>query len=546
VSEGIVGEGIDHQLHRLQAESDSPEIRPGGSVNDDETQGGQSVHLEIATKEGLPVSEGPQAENKQPGAGEAEVNASEAQIAESIEAGSMASGTAASEVSDATVADRDVAVNESELAEIEPETMAEAMNLADMRNLMENFDRNYHMPRRGETVEGVVVRIDKDGILVDVGTKSEGIVSAHEVQSMGSEILEEIKVGDTILVFVVQTENQQGHVVLSLRKARAEKGWRTAQKRFDEGQTVEAKVTEFNRGGLIVNLEGVRGFVPISQVMGLRQDRVAEEDLEKRMAEMVGRTIPLKVIEVNRSRNRLILSERAATQEMRVQRKEQLLDELREGEIRHGRVTSICDFGAFVDLGGADGLVHLSELSWSQIGHPSEVVKVGDEVDVQILGVDRDKKKIALSLRRSQPGPWTRVADRYKVGDIVTGKITKLTNFGAFARIEDGVEGLIHVSELADARVPHPRNVVKEGDTLTLRVIRIDAERRRLGLSLKQAQEEHAELTSEVSSDDVSSDTSNVDSDDSTAPAAAEQPEQSPEQTVEAELASASVESAAE
>jgi small subunit ribosomal protein S1 len=273
---------------------------------------------------------------------------------------------------------------------------------------------------------------------------------------------------------------------------------------------------------------------------------VAEEDLEKRMAEMVGRTIPLKVIEVNRSRNRLILSERAATQEMRVQRKEQLLDELREGEIRHGRVTSICDFGAFVDLGGADGLVHLSELSWSQIGHPSEVVKVGDEVDVQILGVDRDKKKIALSLRRSQPGPWTRVADRYKVGDIVTGKITKLTNFGAFARIEDGVEGLIHVSELADARVPHPRNVVKEGDTLTLRVIRIDAERRRLGLSLKQAQEEHAELTSEVSSDDVSSDTSNVDSDDSTAPAAAEQPEQSPEQTVEAELASASVESAAE
>lgn len=487
------------------------------------------MHLEIATTEGLQISEEPQTKTQQPAAEETAVSAPESLVVETSEVEAAESEAAAPEAGE-VAEDAVAAVAAENTTADEQLQQAEAVSKADMQNLMESFDRNYHMPRRGETVEGVVVRIDKDGILVDVGTKSEGIVSAHEVQSLDSELLDEIKVGDTILVFVVQTENQQGHVVLSLRKARAEKGWRTAQKRFDENQMVEAKVTDYNRGGLIVNLDGVRGFVPISQVMGLRQDRVSEEELEKRMAEMVGKTIALKVIEVNRSRNRLILSERIATQEMRVQRKEQLLGELREGEIRHGRVTSVCDFGAFIDLGGADGLVHLSELSWSQVAHPSEVVKLGDEVDVQVLGVDREKKKIALSLRRSQPGPWDRVNERYKVGDIVTGKVTKLTNFGAFARIEDGVEGLIHVSELADGRVPHPRNVVKEGDTLTLRIIRIDAEQRRLGLSLKQVQGEQTESSQG----------------DSTAPAVAEQPEQSPEQTVEAELAGANVESAPE
>ena len=357
-----------------------------------------------------------------------------------------------------------------------------------MQHLMRDFDRDYRSPQRGDVLDGIVVSIDKDGIMVDVGTKSEGIISGHELQNLGPEALEQVKVGDEVVVYVVQPENSSGHVVLSLSRARAEKGWRAVQKQFDEGKAIQASVVDFNRGGLIVDLDGLRGFVPISQVVGLRHDSAGEGEFEGKMAGMVGRLLYLKIIEVNRGRNRLILSERAAVQEMRAVRKEQLLGELQEAEIRHGRVTSICDFGAFVDLGGADGLVHLSELSWGQVSHPSQVVQVGDEVDVYVLGVDREKKKIALSLRRSQPGPWARIAEKYKVGDLVSGTITKLASFGAFARIEDGVEGLIHVSELGEGRIPHPRSVVKEGDSLTLRVIRIDPARRRLGLSLRQAQ----------------------------------------------------------
>lgn len=449
MSEGIVEGLADQKLHRLDAEETSPEARPDGSERS-KTQEGEPVHLEAA------ISEEVRTDTEQPAPGESD--------------GGVAA-TVAGEISQQT----------------------DATGQGGMQNLMEDIDRAYRVLRRGDVVEGVVVRIDKDGILVDIGTKSEGIVPSYETQSMSPEALQQVKVGDEILVYVLQPENQNGHVVLSLKRARAEQGWRIVQKRFDEGQTIEAEVTDFNRGGLIVSIDGVRGFVPISQVVGLRHDRIPEEELEKRMAAMIGKRIPLKVIEVNRSRNRLILSERIATQEMRVQRKEQLINELREGEIRRGRVSSVCDFGAFVDLGGADGLAHLSELSWSQVSHPSEVVKVGDEVDVYVLGVDREKRKIALSLRRSQPGPWAKIGDKYKVGDLVMGTVTKLTTFGAFARIEDGIEGLIHVSELGEGRIPHPRNVVKEGDNLTLRVIRIDPEHRKLGLSLKQARGEHLE-----------------------------------------------------
>lgn len=366
----------------------------------------------------------------------------------------------------------------------------EATEGPNMSSLMADMEADYRSPHRGDVVEGTVVRIDKDGIMVDIGTKSEGVIPSHELQGPGTRGEEQPKVGDEVLVYVLQSENQDGHVVLSLRRARSEHGWRTAQKQFDEGKTIEAEVIDYNRGGLIVNIDGVRGFVPMSQVVGLRHDSTAEGDSEAKMATMVGRRMPLKILEINRRRNRLILSERSAVQELRGQRKEQLLAELQEGQVRHGRVSSLCDFGAFIDLGGADGLVHLSELSWGQISHPSEVVKVGDELDVYVLGVDREKKKIALSLRRGQGEPWSKVAEKYRVGDLVTGKITKLAQFGAFARIEDGVEGLIHVSELGEGRIQHPKNVVKEGDVLTLRVIRIDPARRRLGLSLKQAEQE--------------------------------------------------------
>ena len=353
-----------------------------------------------------------------------------------------------------------------------------------MEALLRSMDDQQAEAKRGDILEGEVVRIDRDGILVDIHMKSEGIIPGNEAQRALQNPNFQIRIGDSILVYVVQPENQEGQVVLSFDRARNERGWRSAQKYHEDNQTIEAPVVDHNKGGLIVDVEGVRGFVPISQVASLRQSGTPEET-EQRLAGMVGQKILLKVLEINRRRNRLILSERAAVQERRGQRKDQLLMELEEGQVRKGRVSSICDFGAFVDLGGADGLVHLSELSWGSVSNPGEVVKVGDEVEVYVLSVDRDRKKIALSLRRVQPEPWSRVAEKYQVGDTVQARVTKLANFGAFARIEDGIEGLIHVSEMSDGHVTHPKSVVKEGDEVTVRIIRIEPDRRRLGLSLK-------------------------------------------------------------
>ena len=234
-----------------------------------------------------------------------------------------------------------------------------------------------------------------------------------------------------------------------------------------------------------MNLDGVRGFVPASQVTEIRGGDEASKQAD--MARLIGSSLPLKVIEINRHRNRLILSERQAVQERRDVMKERLIEELSEGEVRKGRVSSICDFGAFVDIGGADGLVHLSELSWSRVRHPSEVLRVGQEVDVYVLGINAQEKKIALSIKRTQAEPWSRVAAKYEVGQLVRGTVTQLANFGAFARIEDGIEGLIHVSELVDERITHPKQVVSEGEELLLRIIRIDPQRRRMGLSLRRA-----------------------------------------------------------
>jgi small subunit ribosomal protein S1 len=267
-------------------------------------------------------------------------------------------------------------------------------------------------------------------------------------------------------------------------KARQEKSWRRLQQSFDANEVIEAKVINYNKGGLLVNLDGVRGFVPSSQVSGI--SRGPETQKQSDMAKMVGSSMPLKVIEINRNRNRLILSERQAVQEVREGRKDELLTTLKEGDVRSGVVTSIADFGAFVDIGGADGLVHLSELSWSRVKHPSEILKPGDKVKVYILSVDNDRKRIALSIKRTQNEPRTTVNDRYHLGQVIEGTITQLATFGAFARIEDGVEGLIHVSEMGDGRVQHPRDVVQEGDLIQARIIRIDPARKRMGLSMRQ------------------------------------------------------------
>jgi small subunit ribosomal protein S1 len=341
--------------------------------------------------------------------------------------------------------------------------------------------------RRGQIVEGVIVQIRSSEILVDVGAKSEGVIWGREIDRLGSDGLAELKEGQTLLVYVVTPEDKKsGNPVLSLSRAQAERDWRRAEEMFESGEVFEGVVAGFNKGGVIVRFGRVRGFVPRSQITSLRGRR-RSEDGENPLAALVGKDVKLKVIEIDRGRNRLILSERAAMREWRRQNKERLLTELQAGDIREGQVTSICDFGAFVDLGGADGLVHLSELSWRRVAHPREVLKVGDEVEVYVLKVDRDRKRIGLSLKRLQPDPWTVIGERYHEGQLVEGTITKLVKFGAFARIYDeDVEGLIHLSELSEQRISHPREVVQEGDIRTLRIIRMEPGRRRIGLSLKR------------------------------------------------------------
>ncbi|MBC8075753.1 MAG: 30S ribosomal protein S1 [Chloroflexales bacterium] len=364
--------------------------------------------------------------------------------------------------------------------------------------LMEQFLRDpahdYRNLQYGDAIDGTIVRVERDEILVDIGSKAEGVVLPKEMQSLPPEDRAALKIGDELLVFVLQPEDKEGRAVLSIDKARQEKSWRRLQLSHDSGEVIEAKVVNYNKGGLLVNLDGVRGFVPSSQVSGI--SRGPETQKQSDMARMVNQPLMLKVIEINRNRNRLILSERQAVQERREGRKDELLSSLKEGNVRAGIVSSVCDFGAFVDIGGADGLVHLSELSWSRVKHPSEIVKVGDQVQVYILSIDNDRKRIALSLKRTQSEPWSTVQERYELGQSVQGTITQLASFGAFARIEDGVEGLIHVSEMGDGRLQHPRDAVKEGDVVQARIIRIDPARKRMGLSLRTGDSD--ELTTEA------------------------------------------------
>jgi small subunit ribosomal protein S1 len=344
--------------------------------------------------------------------------------------------------------------------------------------------------RRGEVVEGFVVHVDRDEILVDVGTKAEAVIPASEAGAPPGELHTVAEVGGTIVAMVLETEDREGHAVLSLARAQTERGWRTLQHAFEENEALEAPVVDFNKGGAIVNISGVRGFVPLSQLVDLRQPGPPDETVDARLARLRGKVLALKVIEINRRRNRLILSERAAEQERRSHDRDRLLAELEEGQTRQGRVSSICDFGVFVDLGGADGLVHLTEMSWTPVSNPADIVQVGNEVEVLVLGVDREKKKIALSLKRLRAEPWEDVPKRYYPGQIVQARVTKLATFGAFAEIEPGIEGLIHISELSDERIQHPRNVVQEGEVVPVKILRIEPERRRLGLSLRQARAE--------------------------------------------------------
>ena len=387
--------------------------------------------------------------------------------------------------------------DESEQEGEEPGSDAE--DTAEMGELpVEDWD--YKRPRRGQVRPGVILDIREQEIVVDVGDKRDGIVPYSDMQRLGSEEIEELSPGDEVLVFIMRPEDQDGNLLVSLHLAKQERAWHRAQKLHESEEIWESQVIGYNKGGLVVPVDEIRGFVPASQVPGFPSGLNQEERLQ-RLSEMVGQTLMVQVIEINRRKRRLILSATKAQREWRTMQRERLLEELREGEVRKGRVTSLCSFGAFVDLGGADGLIHLSELSWRRIRHPREVVRAGDEVEVYVLRLDHAKKRIGLSLKRLQPEPWSLVEETYELGQLVEGVVTNVVDFGAFAEIEEGVEGLIHVSELTDGMVSHPKDVVKKGDLLLLRIIRIDARRKRLGLSLKRVLEsEWAEWAARLAS----------------------------------------------
>jgi small subunit ribosomal protein S1 len=358
-------------------------------------------------------------------------------------------------------------------------------NTGSMETLLQQEGLNLDFPKQGEIRTGVIASIVDNEILVSVGTKSEGVISGKEKEQIPPETLASFHPGQEIPVYVLNPEDPSGNLVLSYMRAKEENDWLEAENMKASGTVYEGKVIGYNKGGLIVPIGLLRGFVPASQVSVMRRTE-GEESADARWSKMVGESIKVIAIEVDRARHRLILSERSALQETRETIKDRLLDELHEGVIKNGRVTSLADFGAFVNIDGADGLVHLSEISWERIEHPSEVLKVGQEVKVKVIAVDQERKRIGLSIRQLQPDPWVVKVSNLKEGQLVEGTITHLTKFGAFARLDEDLEGLIHISELSDQRINHPKEVVKEGDVVTLRIIKVDPERRRIGLSLRK------------------------------------------------------------
>ncbi len=355
-----------------------------------------------------------------------------------------------------------------------------------MASLLEKEGLGIDFPSQGEIRNGTIASISQGQILVSVGTKSEGVISGKEFEAIPSTELSTLAVGQEIPVYVVNPEDQNGTLVLSYVRAREEVGWQQAEEMLSSKGSFHSKIIGFNKGGLIVPLGTLRGFVPASQIALSRRANISGDTPEQKWSKMVGMEVDVCVIEVDRERRRLILSERAASTETRETLKERVIDELKEGEIRSGHVTSLAEFGAFVNINGADGLVHLSEISWDRIQHPSEVLKVGQEIKVKVISIDRDKKRIGLSIRQLQDDPWSNQAAAFTVGQLVQGKITRLTKFGAFAQLEGDIEGLIHISELSEKRIEHPKEVLKEGDMVTLRVIKIDPGNHRIGLSLRR------------------------------------------------------------
>jgi len=368
-------------------------------------------------------------------------------------------------------------------AQLEPENNSTENNMA---SLLEAEGFSIDFPTQGEIRQGVIASMTPGQILVSVGTKSEGIISGKEYELIPTDELANLKLGQEIPVYVINPEDSSGNLVLSYMRAREEESWQIVENLVSKKEPFHSSIIGYNKGGLIVPISGLRGFVPASQISFTRRASMTGDTPEQRWSRMIGQAIDVCVIEVDRERRRLILSEKQASNESRDSLKERVIDELQEGQVLTGRVTSLADFGVFVNVNGADGLVHLSEISWDRIQHPGEVLKVGEEVKVKVISIDRDKKRIGLSIRQLLSDPWDKKASEFQIGQLVEGTITRLTKFGAFARLTDDIEGLIHISEISEKRIEHPKEVLKEGDTLTLRIIKIDNENHRIGLSVRR------------------------------------------------------------
>ncbi len=346
--------------------------------------------------------------------------------------------------------------------------------------LIPDYDATFPTINEGEVVHGTVVRVDKDEVLVDIGYKSEGVIPVSELSIRRSvNPADEVSVGEEIDALVMQKEDAEGRLILSKKRARFELAWKAIEAAAESGEAVNGRVIEVVKGGLILDL-GVRGFLPASLV-----DIRRVQDLE----EFTGKELRCKVIELNRSRNNVVLSRRAVLEDERKEMRQAILDRLNPGDVVDGQISNIVDFGAFVDLDGMDGLIHISELSWSHVNHPSEVLEIGQTVKVKVLDIDRERQRISLGLKQTQSDPWQQVLEHYHEEDVVEGRVTKVVTFGAFVEILPGVEGLVHISELAQHHVENPREVVSQGDPVNVLILEIDGDRRRLSLSLKRVEE---------------------------------------------------------
>ena len=346
----------------------------------------------------------------------------------------------------------------------------------------------YDMPQRGDIREGTILSVTPQEIIIDLGLKREAIVPGNDLTRIEKAILAEVLVGTTWPVYILQPSDREGNLIVSLSRALQEKDWLVAQQMMDNNEMFEAEVSSYNAGGLEVIFGKLRGFVPASHLSTLPRV-TSPEERKTQLAAYVGQKIPVKVVEVDRRKRRLIMSERAVHRRWQREHRKQLLDEIEPGEVRTGIIRSLSNFGVFVDIGGADGLIHISELAWFPVAHPSDVVKVGQQVEVKVLRIDKPRERIGLSLKRVQPDPWSTALDDYKAGELVEAVVTRVSDFGAFTRLRTGVEGLLHVSEMADIRPDHPQSLVAPGDLLLLRVLRVEPERRRIGLSLRQVSE---------------------------------------------------------